>query len=81
MECYMAALTKCVYCIEALDALVQHEMLLSWEENAVMKHLPFAQQCSEADERIIKKLFETKLKKYYDSQATVVKKFPLINTV
>jgi len=31
MDCYVEALQKSVYCTEALDSLVEHEMLLAWE--------------------------------------------------
>ena len=71
LECYLAALGTSVYCVEALDALIQNEMMLPYEERALMKYFPFALQCSEPDERVVRKMFETKLKKYYDSQAAV----------
>lgn len=32
-----------------------------------MQHLPLAQHSSETDAKFIKKLFESKLKKYYES--------------
>lgn len=31
MDYYVQALHKSVYCYEALEALVQHEMLMAWE--------------------------------------------------
>lgn len=31
MDYYVQALHKSIYCFEALDALVQHEMLMGWE--------------------------------------------------
>lgn len=67
IDCYVQALHLSVYCTEALDALVQHEMLQAWEEHELMKNLPFSQQCSETDARLLKKLYQSKLKKYYDS--------------
>ncbi|CAD7076949.1 unnamed protein product [Hermetia illucens] len=67
MDCYVQALQKSVYCTEALDALVQHEMLMAWEEKELMQHLPFSQQCTDAEAKFIKKLYESKLKKYYES--------------
>lgn len=33
MDYYVQALHKSVYCFEALEALVQHEMLMAWEGN------------------------------------------------
>ncbi|XP_058456393.1 cell division cycle protein 16 homolog [Malaya genurostris] len=69
MDCYVQALHKSVYCSEALDALVQHEMLMAWEEKELMQHIPMEQQCSEAERKILKRLYESKLKKYYESIA------------
>ncbi|XP_058988222.1 cell division cycle protein 16 homolog [Musca domestica] len=67
MDYYVQALHKSVYCYEALEALVQHEMLMAWEEKELMQHLPLEHQSSESDAKFIKKLYETKLKKYYES--------------
>ncbi|XP_058839039.1 cell division cycle protein 16 homolog [Topomyia yanbarensis] len=69
MDCYVQALHKSVYCAEALDALIQHEMLMAWEEKELMQHIPLEQQCSEAESKILKRLYESKLKKYYESIA------------
>ncbi|XP_055632512.1 cell division cycle protein 16 homolog [Toxorhynchites rutilus septentrionalis] len=69
MDCYVQALHKSVYCSEALDALVQHEMLMAWEEKELMQHIPMEQQCSDAEKKILKRLYESKLKKYYESIA------------
>lgn len=71
MECYMQALQLSVHCTEALDSLVQHEMLLAWEEQELLSNLPFAQQCAEADAKIIRKLYKSKLKKYYENECAV----------
>lgn len=67
MDCYVQSLQKSVYCTEALDALIQHEMLMAWEERELMQHLPLKQQCSPSEYKIIEQLYESKLKKYYDS--------------
>lgn len=64
MDAYVQALQKSVYCYEALDALIQHEMLMAWEEKVLLEKLPFAQQCHEGELNIIKTLYESKLKKY-----------------
>ncbi|XP_038122954.1 cell division cycle protein 16 homolog [Culex quinquefasciatus] len=69
MDCYVQALHKSVYCSEALDALVQHEMLMAWEEKELMQHIPMDQQCTEPERKILKVLYESKLKKYYESIA------------
>ncbi|BFF93039.1 cell division cycle protein 16 homolog [Drosophila madeirensis] len=66
MDFYVQALHKSIYCFEALEALVQHEMLMAWEEFELMHHLPLAQQSSEADAKFILKLYESRLKKYYE---------------
>lgn len=67
MDAYIQALQFSVYCTEALDALVQHEMLFAWEEKEVIDSLPFSQQCTDADTKIIKNLYGSKLKKYFQS--------------
>lgn len=67
MDYYVQALQTSVYCTEALDALVQHEMLMAWEERELMEQLPIKQQCSVPDAKIIETLYESKLKKYYNS--------------
>ncbi|EDW14634.1 cell division cycle protein 16 homolog [Drosophila mojavensis] len=66
MDFYVQALHKSIYCFEALEALVQHEMLMAWEEFELMHHLPLAQQSTEADAKFILKLYESRLKKYYE---------------
>ncbi|EDV93002.1 GH18518 [Drosophila grimshawi] len=66
MDFYVQALHKSIYCFEALDALVQHEMLMAWEEFELMHHLPLAQQSSDSDAKFILKLYESRLKKYYE---------------
>lgn len=71
MECYIEALHLSVYCTEALDALVQHEMLLTSEENELIKHLPVDSQCTENEKKILMKLYKAKLKKYHSSALPV----------
>ncbi|XP_055384899.1 cell division cycle protein 16 homolog [Condylostylus longicornis] len=66
MDYYVQALQKSIYCTEALDSLVQHEMLMAWEEKELVQHIPFNLQCSESDTKLIRKMYECKLKKYYD---------------
>lgn len=70
---YMYALQKSVYLTEALDALLQHEMLVSWEEtNLVNNIMPNKQQCNETDLTILKFLYEQKLKKYYKAATSTL---------
>lgn len=72
IDCYIQALQKSVYLSEALDALMQHEMLMAWEEKDLLQHiLPTPHQGNEADIRILKHLYESKLKKYYTVQSQV----------
>lgn len=71
MDCFVEALHLSVYCTEALDALIQHEMLLSSEEKELITHLPFDAQCTENDTKIISKLYKSKLKKYHETTLTV----------
>lgn len=71
MNCYIEALHLDVHCTEALDALVQHEMLLASEEQELITHLPFDSQCTENERKIIEKLYKSKLKKYHESTISV----------
>jgi anaphase-promoting complex subunit 6 len=66
IDCYILALQKSVYLTEALDSLLQHEMLMSWEEKDLINSImPNKQQCNETDLTMLKFLYEQKLKKYY----------------
>ena len=72
IDCYIQALQKSVYLTEALDALMQHEMLMAWEEKDLLQHiLPTVQGGNEADVKILTHLYESKLKKYYTAQCQV----------
>lgn len=71
MNSYIEALHLDVHCTEALDALVQHEMLLASEEQELITHLPFDSQCTENERKIIEKLYKSKLKKYHESTISV----------
>lgn len=71
MNCYIEALHLDVHCTEALDALVQHEMLLASEEQELITHLPFDSQCTGNERKIIDKLYRSKLKKYHESTLSV----------
>lgn len=79
MNCFIEALHLDVHCTEALDALVQHEMLLSAEEHELITHLPFDAQCTENERQLIEKLYNSKLKKYYESTLAVNYNFPLFH--
>jgi anaphase-promoting complex subunit 6 len=86
VDCYIMALQKSVYLTEALDSLMQHEMLMAWEEKDLIQHImPLPQQANDADLKILKHLYESKLKKYYSSQSSHPEKTPnngnIINTI
>lgn len=69
IDCYIQALQKSVYLNEALDALMQHEMLMAWEEKDLIQNImPLPINGNEADLKILKHLYESKLKKYYTVQ-------------
>jgi hypothetical protein len=71
IDCYIQALQKSVYLTEALDALVQHEILMAWEERDLLQHIMPNKQGNDADLHILKYLYEQKLKKYYSSSSQV----------
>lgn len=72
IDCYIQALQKSVYLTEALDALMQHEMLMAWEEKDLLAHI-LPQEGNDADVKILAHLYESKLKKYYTAQNQVRK--------
>nr|XP_042909728.1 cell division cycle protein 16 homolog isoform X3 [Parasteatoda tepidariorum] len=63
-ECFKDALQLDVFCYDAFDSLVQHQMLTKDEEIELMNSLPFDAQCPEDEPNITKFLYETQLKKY-----------------
>lgn len=71
MDAYVEALHLSVYCTEALDALVQHDMLYDAEEQELISHLPVDSQCSESEAKVLLRLYKSKLKKYYESWTAV----------
>lgn len=77
MDCYVEALQLSVYCTEALDALIQHEMLLASEEKELISNLPFDVQCTDSEAKVIHRLYDSKMKKYHDSPLMVNEYFIL----
>lgn len=71
MDAYIQALNFNVHCTEAMDALTQHEMLMSGEEQTLIEQLPFRKQCTDYESRVIRLLYEGKLKKYYETDNLV----------
>lgn len=64
-ECFREALRLDVYCYEAFQSLVQHQMLSKEEEQELLQSLPFSKHCSEKEEaELVKFLYQTQLKKY-----------------
>lgn len=70
-DAYEQALQHSVYCTEALDALMQHDMLMLWEEHELMRNLPVAAQCTDAEARVLQLLYHAKMKKYYETNFPV----------
>lgn len=67
IDCYIQALQKSVYLTEALEALMQHEMLMAHEEKDVIHHIMPIQQGNDVDMNILKHLYESMMKKYYST--------------
>ncbi|KFM68530.1 Cell division cycle protein 16-like protein, partial [Stegodyphus mimosarum] len=63
-ECFRGALQHDVYCYDAFESLVQHQMLTKEEEVDLLKSLPFNVQCPDSEPNIVSFLYETQLKKY-----------------
>ncbi|XP_023724063.1 cell division cycle protein 16 homolog isoform X2 [Cryptotermes secundus] len=63
-DCYKQALRSDVHCYEAFEALVQHQMLSAQEEQELLESLPASRQCIDAEEQLLRLLYESKLKKY-----------------
>lgn len=77
VACYKEALCKDVHCYEAFEALTQHQMLPAWEEEDVLASLPLSEQCSgQEEERLVRTLYRTKLKKYHAPQHEPNEKLP-----
>ncbi|XP_055906784.1 cell division cycle protein 16 homolog [Eupeodes corollae] len=80
VDFYAQALHKSVFCFEALDALTQHDMLMASEENELLQHLPFYQQCTEAETKLVSALYSSKLKKYYETDGSDMNAESLANS-
>ena len=61
-EAFQAALEQDVLCVEALESLVQHQMLTAGEEQELLKRLPF-KMAGEVG-RLAESLYTISLKKY-----------------
>lgn len=75
IDCYIAALRYSVFCYEALENLVKHEMLFSWEEQEILNHMPITDQCPEGHAKMIVRLYELKLKRFTDPIDAVRREF------
>ncbi|KAK9512663.1 hypothetical protein O3M35_001037 [Rhynocoris fuscipes] len=70
-ECYKQALRTDVFCYDAFQALVQHQMLTSWEERELMSSLSVSSQVDSKDEEwLVKSVYESLLKKYQSVPST-----------
>ncbi|XP_071949741.1 cell division cycle protein 16 homolog [Antedon mediterranea] len=63
-EHYREALKQDVYCYEAFDLLVKHQMLSCEEERQLIDSLPFTSQCSDDEAAILRAVYMSILKKY-----------------
>ncbi|XP_072035292.1 cell division cycle protein 16 homolog isoform X2 [Amphiura filiformis] len=65
-ENYREALRRDVYCFEAFELLMKHQMLTAEEEKELMRslHVPLNQQCPEEEADTLKNLYLLVLKKY-----------------
>lgn len=63
-ECYKQALLCDVYSYQAFEALVQNQMLSAAEEKELLESLPIAEQCTGGEAKLLRLLYESKLKKY-----------------
>ncbi|XP_057371706.1 cell division cycle protein 16 homolog isoform X1 [Daphnia carinata] len=66
IEDYKMALKLDVYCSEAFEMLVHHEMLTPEEENDLLEHLPFDEQCTsyEDEAKLLRALYTDQVRKY-----------------
>ena len=62
MACYREALQVDVFCEEALDRLCSHHALSTEEEKTLLSGLPFRKQCSVEEEKMLKVLYQAKLR-------------------
>lgn len=60
--CYKDALMVDVFCEEALERLCCHYSLTIEEEKSLLAALPFKKQCSVEEERVLKFLYQSKLR-------------------
>ena len=64
VQCYKDALQHDVYCYEAFDKIVSHNALSVGDETNLLETLPFSQQCSPAEEKLARFVYECKINKY-----------------
>lgn len=65
-EAYRQAVRIDVYCHDAFQALIKHQILTYTEETELLNMMPFGQQCGSEEEReLVHFLHEMSLKKYH----------------
>ena len=62
IECFKLALTRDVFCEEALDHLCKYHALTAEEETNLFASMPFKKQCSMEEEFTLKLLYQQKMK-------------------
>lgn len=71
-EAFKEALSLDVYCSEAFQAVIQHQIFSAEEERELLKAMPFSEQCAHPDEEeFVSFLYRIQLKKY-DQPADLV---------
>ncbi|XP_017783826.1 PREDICTED: cell division cycle protein 16 homolog [Nicrophorus vespilloides] len=64
-ECYRNALKCDVFCYEAFENLIQHNMLSASEEEELFDSLPILEQCNKEEAEMVTILYRSKMKKYH----------------
>ena len=64
IKCYKDALQHDVYCFEAFNYLVSHNIMNTSEECLFLQTLPFSQQCSVEEEKLLKVVYGCKINKF-----------------
>lgn len=57
VECYKQALSKDVYCVEALQRLSEHHTLKAEDEKALVESMPLKVQCSPSEAEMVQFLY------------------------
>lgn len=64
-ECFKRAIHVDVYCFEAFESMIKHQMLTYAEEEELLSLLPISEQCNSEEGEVLYTLYRSKLKKYH----------------